>query len=227
MAVNDFLRTSLFSKLTKEERLQVQRFQVVSAGNLPKFFNAATQSVGEEPKQTISREFEAFLILQSLNNPDVLSEATIWFTEAANFQIKRSDRDDLLEEAFNAEREDALAKLQETRSRTVRFNRFRAEFQNVEVGAEEDSTKFPPSRFSNITEIGLIIRDSQAAMGEIAFDQRREEHRLLMTEVLNAERISRRRAQDNVGGIADDRVAEELLSWRDVLSTMQSRVSGV
>ncbi len=86
MAVNEFLRTSLFSRLTEEERVIVQRFQVVNPGNLPKFFNAATQIVGEPPRQTISREFEAFLILQAVNNPGILSEAISWLTEAATLQ---------------------------------------------------------------------------------------------------------------------------------------------
>ena len=85
---------------------------------------------------------------------------------------------------------------------------------------------FPLTRFSGIPEIGLIMRDSQAAMGEISSDQRRESHRVVITEVLDQDRLSRQRTEDSVSGIADDRIAEELLSWRNVLSQMQARVTG-
>jgi len=226
MPIDTFLSTDLFDNLTDEERIKVQRFQVVRPIDLPKYFNAGTQSLGEEPQETISRSFEAFLILQAIKNPDVLSDANIWFSEAATLQLRRADRDDLLEEAFELEKRDALAKVQEIRGRTERFNRFRSTFQTIEVGPNYDPLSYPPSRFSGIPEIGLIMRDSQAAMGEIAFDQRREEHRLVETEVLDIDRITRRRSQDSVSGIADDRIAEELLSWRDVISSMQARVTG-
>ncbi len=227
MPVDTFFTTDLFRNLTDVERLRVQQFSAVRVVDLPKFFNAGTQVVGEEPQETISREFEAFLILQALQNPDVLSNATIWFNEAADLQLRRDDRDALLDEVYELEKRDALAKVQEIRTRTLRFNAFRARFSRVEVGPESDSNLFPPDRFVGIPEIGLIMRDSQAVMGEIASDQKREEHRLVMTEVLDADRLSRRRTEDSVGGIADDRIAEELLSWRDVISQMQARVTGV
>ena len=227
MPIDNFFTTDLFRNLTDEERLRVQRFSVVRPRDLPKFFNAGTQVVGEEPQETISREFEAFLILQAAQSPDVLSDATTWFNEAATLQLRRDDRDGLLDEVYEFEKRDALAKVQEIRTRTERFNTFRATFQQVEVGPNVDSGLFPPARFSGIPEIGLIMRDSQAVMGEIASDQKREEHRLVMTEVLDADRLSRRRTQDSVGGISDDRIAEELLSWRDVISQMQARVTGV
>jgi hypothetical protein len=226
MPVDTFFTTDLFRILTDEERLLVQKFQVVQPVDLPKFFNAGTQVVGEEPQESISREFEAFLILQATKNPDVLSAATIWFNEAATLQLQRDDRDALLDEAYAFEKKDALAKVQEIRTRTGLFNVFRATFQQIEVPNNVDPSLFPADRFSGVPEIGLIMRDSQAVMGEIASDQSREEHRLVMTEVLDVDRLTRRRTQDNVGGIADDRIAEELLSWRDVISQMQARVTG-
>lgn len=226
MTVNTFFATDLFQRLTEEERLLVQRFQVVRPVDLPKFFNAGTQVVGEEPQETITREFEAFLILQGAQSPDVLSDATVWFNEAATLQLRRDDRDALLDEVYEFEKRDALAKLTEIRSRTQKFLAFRSTFQNVEVGVNEDPNQFPAERFSDIPEIGLIMRDSQAVMGEIASDQKREEHRVVVTEVLNIDRLSRRRTGDSVSGIADDRIAEELLSWRDVISQMQARVQG-
>jgi hypothetical protein len=70
------------------------------------------------------------------------------------------------------------------------------------------------------------MRDSQAAMGQIASDQKRTEYRVVMNEVLDRARISRVRTEDAISGIADDKIAEELLSWRNVISDIQARVTG-
>ena len=121
---------------------------------------------------------------------------------------------------------DALAKLQELSARTERFATFRSSFQSVDVGPEVDPLNFPPSRFSQIPEISLIMRDSQAAMGQVSSDLKRAEFRLVANEVLDQERISRVRTGDAVSGIADEKIAEELLSWRNVISDIQARVTG-
>lgn len=227
MSLNTFLETDLFRNLSTEERLLVNRFAATSASELPKFFNASTQSTGEEPETSISREFEAFLILQAIKGPDKLSNAMVWFNEAAILQLRRDDRDKLLEEAFELEKSDALSKLQELVQRTSRFNAFRSQFQIVEIdGEEQASSEFPVDRFSQVPEIGLIMRDSQAAMGEVATKLSRSEFRVVHNEVLDTDRKSRLKTQDSVGGIADERVAEELLSWRDVISKIQATVTG-
>jgi len=44
--------------------------------------------------------------------------------------------------------------------------------------------------------------------------------------VVDIERLTRVKSQESIGGIADDRIAEELLSWRDVISQVQARVTG-
>jgi len=226
MALNTFLETDLFRNITDEERLKVERFTSRSAQDIPKFFNAGTQVVGEEPNTPISREFEAFLILQALKSPDKLSNALQWFTEAADLQLKRDDRDELLGDSFEFERTDALKLLQEIQARTERFTKFRDEFEIVEVEEESDSTDFPTARFTNVPEISLIMRDSQAAMGEIASKQSRSEHLVVEDAVLDVDRQTRETLQESVGGIADARIAQELLSWRDVITQIQSRVSG-
>jgi hypothetical protein len=150
----------------------------------------------------------------------------VWFNEAATLQLKRDDRDTLLAEAYSNEKADALSKVQELFARTERFTAFRASFQSVDVGPEVEPLEYPPSRFSQIPEISLIMRDSQAAMGEVASDQKRAEYRVVTNEVLDQERISRTRTGDAVAGIADDKIAEELLSWRNVISDIQARVTG-
>ena len=121
MTKNSFLETDVFQNMSNAERVLVDKYSAKIAADLPKFFSADTQSLGEEPNQPISREFEAFLILQSLRNPDKLSAAVRWFTEAANLQVKRKDRDELLQEAFEYERKDALSSLQELQKDTLRF----------------------------------------------------------------------------------------------------------
>jgi len=226
MALNTFLETDLFRELTDTERLKVERFSATRAADLPKFFNAGTQRLGEEPAEPISKEFEAYLILQSLQSPDKLSNAMKWFTEAADLQIKRKDRDDMLEEAFGLEKTDALAQLQEVRNKLERYTQFRAQFEIVDVGPEEDSIDISRDRFVAVPEMGLIFRDSQAALGEVASKLTRLEHLVVQNEVVDVERKTRVKSQESVGGIADDRIAEELLSWRDVISQVQARVTG-
>ncbi len=226
MALNTFLETDLFRELTETERLKVEQFAATKADDLPKFFNAGTQRLGQEPAEPISKEFEAYLILQSLQSPDKLSNAMKWFTEAADLQIKRKDRDDMLEEAFGLEKTDALAQLQEVRNKLERYTQFRAQFEIVDVGPEEDSIDISRDRFVAVPEMGLIFRDSQAALGEVASKLTRLEHLVVQNEVVDVERKTRVKSQESVGGIADDRIAEELLSWRDVISQVQARVTG-
>lgn len=226
MALDTFVSTNIFNNLTREERLRVQVFSAAKTIDLPRFFNAGTQQIGDVPNQTISREFEAFLILQSLQSPEKLSSATVWFNEAADLQLKRQDRDNLLTEAYLEEKTDAMAKAKELTDRTQRFAAFRDTFQQVDPGPKVAPEKFPPSRFSGVPEISLIMRDSQAAMGQISSELKRAEYRVVMNEVLDQSRISRVRTGDSVSGIADDKIAEELLSWRNVITDIQARVSG-
>lgn len=227
MALNTFLETDVFRNLTDAERLAVETFAARTLDDVPKFFNAGIQSVGEEPDTPISREFEAFLILQAIKSPDKMSDAMRWFTEAANLQIKRDDRDELLAVAFEKERTDALAQLQELQARTVRFARFRSAFEIVEIEEGVDASDFPVARFTNVPELSLIMRDSQAAMGEVSSKQSRAEHLVVEDAVLDLERRTREVLQESVGGIADVRIAQELLSWRGVISQVQERVLGV
>lgn len=226
MSLDTFVSTNIFNNLTKEERLRVQVFSSAKTIDLPRFFNAGTQEIGDVPNQAISREFEAFLILQALQSPEKLSNATVWFNEAAELQLKRLDRDNLLAEAYLEEKTDAMAKAKELTDRTQRFAAFRETFQQVDPGPEVDAAKFPPARFSGVPEISLIMRDSQAAMGQIASELKRAEYRVVMNEVMDQARISRVRTGDAISGIADDRIAEELLSWRNVITDIQARVTG-
>ena len=227
MPINTFLDSDLFGSLTDQERASVEKYSSKSPSDLPKFFNAGIQSLGEEPSQSISREFEAFLILQALRSPDKLSAALQWFTEAAELQIKRSDRDELLAEAFDYERRDALKLLRELQLNTAKFSQFRSSFEVVEVGEDSPSSEYSPTRFLSVPELNLIMRDSQIAMGEIASKQSRAEHLVVEDAVLDRERLTRERLQESTGGIADDKIAEELLSWRSVIAKIQARVSGV
>jgi hypothetical protein len=226
MSINTFLETDLFRLLTEEERLSVERYSAKTTAALPKFFNAGTQVVGDEPRESISTEFEAFLILQALQSSDKLSNAIKWFTEAADLQIKRKDRDELLELTFSLEKADVLDRLLEIRSLVDKYVQFRREFEIVETSPQTDALEVPIDRFSGVPEIGLIMRDSQAAMGEISAKLSRLEHLIVETEVLDRERLTRVKSQESVGGIDDDRIAEELLSWRDVISEIQAAVAG-
>ena len=220
------LDTDIFKNLTKAERLKIDLYAARSPTDMPRYFNAGTQAFGQEPEQPISREFEAYLILQALKDPGKLSDAMRWFTEAADLQIKRDDRDALLDDAFEKERTDSLKVLQESSERTLRFARFRERFEVVEVEADTDSLEVPPGRFADVPEISLIMRDSQLAMGEIASKQSRAEHLVVENAVLDEQQNVRETLEDSVGGIADPLIAQELLSWRDVIIQIQSRVSG-
>jgi hypothetical protein len=220
------LDTDIFKNLTNEERLKVDLYAARSPTDMPRYFNAGTQAFGQEPDQPISREFEAYLILQALKDPEKLSDAMRWFTEAADLQIKRDDRDALLDDAFEKERTDSLKVLQESSERTLRFDRFRDSFEIVEVEESTDSLTIPPGRFTDVPEISLIMRDSQLAMGEIASKQSIAEHLVVEDAVLVEQQNARETLEDSIGGIADPLIAQELLSWREVIMTIQARVSG-
>jgi hypothetical protein len=121
----------------------------------PKYYNA-----GSHKKQTISEDFEAYLILQGRDQ----NKRTIeWLREAGNYSIADSDRDSLLDQFMTAEENDALHGEVELLPLSRLFTRFKSQF--LLTG------------FEGVSEVGQLLADLQRPMLETQAIINKHKHR--------------------------------------------------
>lgn len=165
-------------ELTGEERSKVDAARLTPR---PEFFNGVTAQ-----QQEISRDFESFIILQ---DPDTIKSTLDWLAEAGTLTELRDDRNAVLFEALVADIADREARQSEIADVTSEFNEWRANFQ--------------AGKFSDVPEVGLIIRDSQATAEELFVAEERANH---LEAVQN-------RVTDRIGQDVSSAQLQELLSW--------------
>lgn len=138
-------------ELDSDERARVETARLPVR---PKYYNASTLS-----EQTISQDFEAFLILQ---DAATIAETLTWLGTAGLLGTARMDRDAVLFEALIIDQQDASDQLEETTESTSLFSRFREAFQ--------------AGKFSETAEVSLILRDMQLMADELFSHQDRIDH---------------------------------------------------
>jgi len=147
----------------------------------PNYFNAA--SLQDTP---ISEDFEAFLILQ---DSATITATLTWLAATGLLARLRLDRDAVAFETLVVERNDRIDQLDEVTSSTIAFSAWRQAFQ--------------AGKFSETSEVGLIIRDAQAMAGELFALEERLNH-LAQVE----QRVEQRLAQS-----VSSAQLRELQSW--------------
>lgn len=153
----------------------------------PNYYNAALQA-----EQAISQDFEAFLILQ---NPVTIASTLTWLTTAGLLSELAIDRDSLAFEALVVSRTDTADQLDEVTDSTTLFTTFRNEFQ--------------AGKFSEATEVSLVIRDLQATADELFAKEDQLRHRQQVEQ----------RVENNLSQSVSPAQLRELQSWPTPLST--------
>lgn len=138
-------------ELDSDERARVEAARLPVR---PNFYNA---SILQE--QAISPDFEAFLILQ---DAATISATLTWLSASGLLARMALDRNAVAFEALIEDQADTTDQLDEVTDSTTAFTAFRNSFQ--------------AGKFSEATEVGLIIRDLQAMADELFATEARLEH---------------------------------------------------
>lgn len=152
------------------------------AGQKPQWYNGALSK-----KQTISDDFEAYLILQGRDQNKRTLE---WLREASNYSIFDSDRDSLLDTFMTNEEKDAENAAFELFPLGDKFNRFKK--------------KFLVAGFESVSEIGQILSDLQRPMLETMYIINKHKHRQIFCKIAHDKLAAR--------GLTNDQ-KKQLDSW--------------
>ena len=153
----------------------------------PNYYNASLQA-----EQAISLDFEAFLILQ---DPPTIIATLTWLGAAGLLAQTAVDRDSLAFEALVVSQSDTADQLDEVTDSTSLFTTFRNEFQ--------------AGKFSEASEVSLVIRDLQATADELFAKRDQLQHRQQVET----------RVQNNLAQSISPAQLRELQSWPTPLST--------
>jgi hypothetical protein len=165
-------------ELDSDERARVEAARLPQR---PSYYNAASLQ-----DTTISQDFEAFLILQ---DAATIGATLAWLTTTGLLANTALTRSAVAFEALIVEQQDTADQLGEVEESTTAFNAWRAAFQ--------------AGKFSDTSEVGLIIRDLQAQAAELFNQEARLVHR---RAVANREQDRQRQ------GISNAQL-RELQSW--------------
>jgi len=135
--------------------------QSKKTSQLPSYFSA-----GFGDNVQISRDFERFLILKSV---DQKSKALNWLTQAKEFGVINSDRDALISSLIKNDRKDAILI-------GIEVNPFIDQFSRFRLG-------YVTSEFVGVSEVGLMLADMQRPMGELNEISRRSFQRQVVANV--------------------------------------------
>jgi len=165
-------------ELDSDERARVEAARLPDR---PEYYNAESLQ-----DTTISEDFEAFLILQ---DPVTIGATLGWLTTTSLLAELALDRKAVAFEALLVEQADTTDRLDELQLSTASFNLWRASFQ--------------AGKFSEASEVGLLVRDLQVQAGELFSQEARTIHR---QAIVNRERQRQRQSIGNAQ-------LRELQSW--------------
>lgn len=171
-------------ELDSDEQARVQAARLPTR---PNYYNASLQA-----EQQISQDFEAFLILQDVAT---IAATLTWLSTAGLLSRFALDRDSLAFEALVVSQSDTSGQLDEVTTSTGLFETFRDQFR--------------AGKFSEATEVGLLLRDLQVTADELFAKRDQLQHR---------ERVETR-VQNNLSQSVSPAQLRELQSWPTPLST--------
>ncbi len=176
--------------------------------DLPQYYSAeiaktAPAEVKEEvAKQTISRDFEAYLILQSTEQKQ---KTLSWIKTVNTINQDNKDRDDLLERYLSLRDTDASARITEIDETLQEFESFR----NGLFAAGDDGTKF-----AEVVELSLMARALQTPIDEMQIIRENAFHEKNVTALLKVRFDARKNTDDS---------QKELESWQTVVSEYEGQ----
>jgi len=170
--------------LTDQENQKVSQQRKKDA-QLPTYFNA---KLGKAI--TISRDYEAFLILQSQDTKQTMIQ---WLSDVRKVQESQTDRDALVVSAIDLELTDSEQKVTEIADQLTKFENFRSKVQ--------------ASKYSGVIEVGSLLTDLQRGIEELAVRRDRTTHLVTVATVL----------QETIKGLTANE-EKQFESWNESLS---------
>jgi hypothetical protein len=123
---------------------------------LPLYYNSDSKQ--SEP---ISRDFEAYLILQGVDQKQVIQE---WISAVKEIELDTGDRDALLTRFMEHRAEDAALKIEELDEVLGGFDQFKQQLFS-DPNADEENPN--PNKYSAVAEIDLFARAVQKPIDEV------------------------------------------------------------
>ena len=174
-----------------------------TTAKLPTYYSAEVAqtvpdaSKEELAKQTISRDFEAYLILQTTEQKQ---DALSWIQSVTNITQDNKDRDDLLDRYFTLRDDDTIARITEIDEKLKEFETFRNGL--FEVG--DNGTQF-----ADVVEVSLMARALQRPLDEMSIVRENAFHEQNIVALLKVRFEDRKNTTDT---------QLELESWQSVIS---------
>jgi len=178
---------SVLSSLSPSEYSTVQSKQRAESA-LPEYFSAALNT-----NVTISRDFEAFLILAP---SELKTTALDWIKKAVDINQNNKLRDDLIKITISQELANAKLKIDEFDKQLQNFQEFRQNFQTN-------------TTFSSVPEVQLFLSDLQSVIDALALGRDRAFFDQTISVVMDR--------NQSLVGVSDAQI-EELQSWTSVIS---------
>jgi hypothetical protein len=167
--------------------------------SLPKYYNTNPLSPETSQFTRISRDFEAYLILQPSSQKQTVQG---WIKAVKTFNVANTDRDIILAAYLNIRATDVALRLNQLDSSLSNFADFKA---SLTTGNGTD-----PSKYADILELDLLSKSLQRPIEEtvVAREQAFHENNMVLL-------LSKKLAFTK----ADTSINTELTAWQAVMGT--------
>lgn len=190
-----------------DEELELIQNAKLPTKALPKYFSAAEAAIlanRNDAYHPISRDFEAYLILQT----DTQKQSELaWIKRATTILSNNEDRDALLTKYYENRNADASLRVQEIDTVLSSFDSYR-----VGLLAQGDDT----TRFASVIEVSLMANSLQRPIDEIQIYREQAFHEQTLISILKQRLDVRKDTADT---------KEELKSWQSVITTYPGRAN--
>ena len=192
---------------TTQETVLISEQQKLTA-NLPSYYssdvakNVPQGSKDELAKQKISRDFEAYLILQTTEQKQ---KTLTWIKSVTGITQDNKDRDNILERYLTLRDDDTKAVIAEIDDKLKQFE----EFRNGLFASGEDGTKF-----AEVIEVSLMARSLQRPLDEMYITRESTFHEQNVVALLKIRFEDRKNTTDT---------QLELESWQTVVSAYRGQ----
>lgn len=160
---------------------------------LPFYFSSANKSSIQ-----VGRDFEGFLILQSIDQKQILLK---WLQQVNDIEQDNTDRDDLLDQYLVLRNADAESRIVEVDLQLNGFDEFRSSLFG-------DGTD--PSKYAEVVELSAMVQSMQRPIDEITIQREAAFHEKNLVKLITDRRINSK---------SDKNTQKELKSWQSVITT--------
>lgn len=190
-----------------DEELELIQNAKLPTKALPKYFSAAEAAIlanRNDAYHPISRDFEAYLILQT----DTQKQSELaWIKRATTILTNNEDRDALLTKYYANRSADSSLRVQEIDTVLSSFDSYR-------VGLLAQGTD--TTRFASVIEVSLMANSLQRPIDEIQIYREQAFHEQTLIGILKQRLDVRKDTADT---------KEELKSWQSVITTYPGRAN--